>query len=83
MSNFLSLFDLGGGEIVLMLALILLLFGARHLPGISRGLIAILEHKRNAFDPRNWLKWSPVWADLITILLITALGMVILTLFVP
>jgi len=31
-------FSLGGGEVVLILALIVILFGARQLPGLGRGL---------------------------------------------
>jgi sec-independent protein translocase protein TatA len=31
-------FSLAGGEIVLILALVLILFGAKHLPGLGRGL---------------------------------------------
>lgn len=34
----LALFNLGGGEIILMLALVLILFGARKLPELAKGL---------------------------------------------
>jgi sec-independent protein translocase protein TatA len=34
----LALFSLGGGEIILLLALALILLGAGHLPGLARGL---------------------------------------------
>jgi sec-independent protein translocase protein TatA len=34
----LALFNLGGGEIILALALVLILFGAKRLPELSRGL---------------------------------------------
>jgi sec-independent protein translocase protein TatA len=34
----LGLFNLGGGEIILILALVLILLGARKLPGLGRGL---------------------------------------------
>ena len=34
----LALFNLGGGEIILILALVLILVGARKLPELSRGL---------------------------------------------
>jgi TatA/E family protein of Tat protein translocase len=37
-STYLELFNLGGGEILLILALILVLFGAKHLPLLARGL---------------------------------------------
>ena len=33
-----GLFNLGGGEIILILALILILFGARKLPELAKGL---------------------------------------------
>jgi len=38
MSIWFALFNLGGGEIVLILALILILFGARTLPNLAKGL---------------------------------------------
>ena len=38
MNNWLALFNLGGGEIILILTLILLLFGARTLPNQAKGL---------------------------------------------
>ena len=38
MNNMLALFNLGGGEIILILALILILFGARKLPELAKGL---------------------------------------------
>ena len=38
MNTFLALFNLGGGEIILILALILILFGARKLPELAKGL---------------------------------------------
>jgi Sec-independent protein translocase protein TatA len=34
----LGLFDLGGGEIILGLALLFILFGAKKLAGLARGL---------------------------------------------
>ena len=33
-----ALFNLGGGEIILILALVLILFGAKKLPELARGL---------------------------------------------
>jgi sec-independent protein translocase protein TatA len=33
-----GLFNLGGGEIILILAIVLILFGARKLPELARGL---------------------------------------------
>ena len=38
MNPMLGLFNLGGGEIILILALILILFGARKLPELAKGL---------------------------------------------
>ncbi|PYX64571.1 MAG: twin-arginine translocase TatA/TatE family subunit [Acidobacteria bacterium] len=38
MTSLLGLFNLGGGEIVLILALVLILFGARKLPELAKGL---------------------------------------------
>jgi len=38
MTSVFALFNLGGGEIVLILALVLILFGARKLPELAKGL---------------------------------------------
>ena len=38
MNTMLGLFNLGGGEIILILALVLILFGARKLPELAKGL---------------------------------------------
>ena len=38
MNIMLGLFNLGGGEIILILAIILILFGAKKLPELARGL---------------------------------------------
>jgi sec-independent protein translocase protein TatA len=38
MNPMLALFNLGGGEIILILALVLILFGARKLPELAKGL---------------------------------------------
>jgi sec-independent protein translocase protein TatA len=46
----LALFNLGGREIVLMLALVLILFGARKLPELGRGL------RRGIFEFREATK---------------------------
>ena len=46
-----GLFNLGGGEIILILALILILFGARKLPELAKGLgQGIREFKKNIND---------------------------------
>jgi sec-independent protein translocase protein TatA len=38
MNTMFGLFNLGGGEIILILALVLILFGARKLPELAKGL---------------------------------------------
>ncbi len=38
MNTLLGLFNLGGGEIILILALVLILFGAKKLPELAQGL---------------------------------------------
>jgi len=38
MNTMLALFDLGGGQILLILALILIFFGAKKIPELARGL---------------------------------------------
>ena len=46
-----GLFNLGGGEIILILALILILFGARKLPELAKGLgTGIKEFKKATRD---------------------------------
>ena len=51
MNTFFALFNLGGGEIILILALILILFGARKLPELAKGLgQGIKEFKKAARD---------------------------------
>ena len=45
----LAIFNLGGGEIILILALVLILFGAKKLPELARGLgTGIKEFKKAA-----------------------------------
>jgi sec-independent protein translocase protein TatA len=49
MTGLFGLFNLGGGEIVLILALVLILFGARKLPELAKGLgQGIKEFKKAA-----------------------------------
>ena len=38
MNTMFGLFNLGGGEIILILALVLILFGAKKLPELAKGL---------------------------------------------
>jgi sec-independent protein translocase protein TatA len=38
MSTMLGLFNVGGGEIILILAIVLILFGAKKLPELAKGL---------------------------------------------
>ena len=65
MNTMLALFDLGGGQILLILALILVFFGARRIPELARGLgQGIKEFKKatrevtdeiqNATDDKNY-----------------------------
>jgi len=53
----LAVFNLGGGEIILILALVLILFGAKKLPELARGLgTGIKEFKKatgNAPEERS------------------------------
>ena len=47
----LGLFNLGGGEIILILALVLILFGAKKLPELAKGLgTGIKEFKKATRD---------------------------------
>ena len=51
MSTTFGLFNLGGGEIILILALILILFGAKKLPELAKGLgQGIKEFKKATRD---------------------------------
>lgn len=46
----LGLFNLGGGEIILLLALVVIFFGAKKLPGLARGLGEGIWRFRDAMD---------------------------------
>src|SRR5258705_5763993 len=51
MSQLLSFFNLGGGEIILILALVLILFGGRKLPDMSKGLGHGIHEFKKALRP--------------------------------
>ena len=52
-----ALFNLGGGEIILILAIVILLFGARKLPELAKGLgQGIKEFKKASGDVQNELE---------------------------
>jgi sec-independent protein translocase protein TatA len=49
MTPMFGLFNLGGGEIILILALVLILFGAKKLPELAKGLgQGIKEFKKSS-----------------------------------
>jgi sec-independent protein translocase protein TatA len=51
MNTMLAIFNLGGGEILLILALVLILFGAKKLPELAKGLgQGIKEFKKATSD---------------------------------
>src|SRR5512137_1269556 len=51
MNAMFALFNLGGGEIILILALVLILFGAKKLPELAKGLgTGIKEFKKATRD---------------------------------
>src|SRR5438128_12341462 len=52
-----GLFNMGGGEIILILALVLILFGAKKLPELARGLgTGIKEFKKATRDVNDELQ---------------------------
>jgi len=54
-----GLFNLGGGEIILILALVLILFGAKKLPELAKGLgQGIKEFKKATRDVSDELRNS-------------------------
>ena len=53
----LALFNLGGGEIILILAIVLILFGAKKLPELARGLGQGIREFKKATD--NTSAWTP------------------------
>lgn len=61
MNILLGLFNLGGGEIILILALVLILFGAKKLPELAKGLgTGIREFKKAAHEASNEIKDAAV-----------------------
>jgi len=47
MNSMLAIFNLGGGEVFLILAVVLILFGAKKMPELARGLgLSIKEFKK-------------------------------------
>jgi sec-independent protein translocase protein TatA len=51
MQSFFGLFNLGGGEIILLLALVLILVGAKKLPELAKGLrLGIFEFRKAVDD---------------------------------
>jgi len=57
MNTMFGLFNLGGGEIILILAIILILFGAKKLPELAKGLgQGIKEFKRATHNASEGLR---------------------------
>jgi sec-independent protein translocase protein TatA len=50
MSIMLGLFNVGGGEIILILAIVLILFGAKKLPELAKGLGQGIREFKKATD---------------------------------
>jgi sec-independent protein translocase protein TatA len=48
MKTMFGLFNLGGGEIILILAIVLILFGAKKLPELAKGLGQGIKEFKNA-----------------------------------
>lgn len=59
MNTMFGLFNLGGGEIILILALVLILFGAKKLPELAKGLgQGIKEFKKATNEVTNDVRSS-------------------------
>ena len=56
-----GLFNLGGGEIILILALILILFGAKKLPELAKGLGQGIKEFRNYLNQYAACQESGRW----------------------
>ena len=50
MNTMFAIFNLGGGEIILILALVLILFGAKKLPELAKGLGQGIKEFKKATD---------------------------------
>ena len=50
MNTMFGLFNLGGGEIILILAIVLILFGAKRLPELAKGLGQGIKEFKKATD---------------------------------
>jgi len=53
MTTSFALFNLGGGEIILILALIFILYGAKRLPEMSKGIRPDMDEFRRKEDPEQ------------------------------
>ena len=62
MNVMLGLFNLGGGEIILILALVLILFGAKKLPELAKGLGTGIKEFKKATREIPWRKWRIIEA---------------------
>ena len=59
MNTCFALFGLGGGEIVLILTLILILWGSKHLPNMAKGLgEGVDEFRKATADVNGERRWS-------------------------
>lgn len=59
MNSMLGIFNLGGGEIILILAIVLILFGAKKLPELAKGLgQGIKEFKKATNEVTNEIQNS-------------------------
>jgi sec-independent protein translocase protein TatA len=71
--------SLGGGEIFLILALVLLLFGARHLPRFGEGLRDGIDEFRKTAKQVGPAKFdNQTLVHAITLVLVAALGFTVL-----
>ena len=90
MNTCFALYSLGGGEIILIVTLILLLIGAKHLPKIGKGLGEGMDEFREAtrkvggelspdWNERDWELWDKgVGIVLVVLLILTIIGILAL-----